>query len=72
MEDIDGITIDLSQNKICMSTALGISEIILSLLMLPKNVPIEKTREFVSFIIMACNDSPDYDDREFVRIIGKS
>ena len=60
------------KNKIYMSAALGIAEIILSFLMLPKSNRMVKTREFVSFIKTAHNDSPDYDDREFVRIIGKS
>ena len=60
------------KNRIYMSAALGITEIILSLLMLPKNARMKKTREFVSFIQTAHNDSTDYDDREFVRIIGMS
>ena len=62
----------LHKNKIYISAALGITEIILSLLMLPKNARMKKTREFVSFIQTAHNDSTDYDDREFVRIIGMS
>ena len=58
------------KHSIHMSAALGIAEICLSFLMLP-DMGVEKTREFVSFIKTAHNDSPDYDDREFVRIIGK-
>ena len=53
-----------------MSAVLGIAEICLSFLMLP-DMGVKKTREFVSFIKTAHNDSPDYDDWEFVRMIGK-
>ena len=70
MEKTTGPISIFHKHSIHMSAALGIAEICLSFLMLP-DMGVEKTREFVSFIKTAHNDSPDYDDREFVRIIGK-